>query len=181
MRKKLKLDLACGQNKLKGFVGVDVVKKGTKADIEHDLLVTPWPFKDNSVDELYTSHFIEHIPHGSSALNNPFFDFFNEAWRVLKKGGTFKIIAPYYTSIRATQDPTHQRFISEMTFAYLDKKWRCETNQLSHYPLVTDFRIEKVDHNILTEWNGRSSETMNFSAMHYWNVVSDIIVILKKP
>ena len=56
---KLKLDLACGNNKQKGFIGVDITKKGTQADIEWDLMKFPWEFaKDNSADEVFSSHFL---------------------------------------------------------------------------------------------------------------------------
>ena len=41
------------------------------------------------VDEVYASHFMEHIPRGQSLLN-----VMNEAWRVLKPGGTFTMIMP---------------------------------------------------------------------------------------
>ena len=46
-----KLDLACGNNLQPGFTGVDLVKDGTQADIEWNLLKFPWPFKDNSIKE----------------------------------------------------------------------------------------------------------------------------------
>lgn len=44
---------------------------------------------DGSVDELYASHVLEHIPRGQPMIN-----LFNEAWRVLKPGGTFVMILP---------------------------------------------------------------------------------------
>ena len=57
-----KLDLGCGPHKEDGYVGVDITQVGTKADIQHDLLQFPWPFEDSSVDELFSSHFFEHVP-----------------------------------------------------------------------------------------------------------------------
>ncbi len=59
---------------------------------------TPWrvatgslftPLPDSQVDEVYCSHFMEHIPSGQPRLN-----VMNEAWRVLKPGGTFTMIMP---------------------------------------------------------------------------------------
>lgn len=46
-------------------------------------------FPDASMDEVYASHFMEHIPKGQ-----PLIDVMNEAHRVLKPGGTFTMILP---------------------------------------------------------------------------------------
>ena len=53
-----KLDLGAGQNPREGFEGVDIYP-GAKHVV--DLLKFPWPFADESVDELHCSHFAEHI------------------------------------------------------------------------------------------------------------------------
>lgn len=180
MKKKLfKLDIACGSNKQKGFKGIDIIKKGTQADIEHNLLVLPWPIKDNSVDEIHCSHFIEHLPHGTDGFNDPFWDFFNEIGRILKPGGKATFITPYYASMRAFQDPTHQRFITEATYLYLSKEWR-KLNKLEHYPVHTNFKIESINHAISEELNGRAQEAIQYAAGHYWNCVNDLHVVLSK-
>jgi SAM-dependent methyltransferase len=60
-----------------------------------DATVTPWltsdgtPIPDGSADRVYCSHFLEHIPAGQPKIN-----IFNEAWRILKSGGTFDMILP---------------------------------------------------------------------------------------
>lgn len=61
-----------------------------------DATVTPWQaygedrwLADGAVDEVYASHFMEHIPKGQ-----PIIDVMNEAWRVLRPGGTFTIVLP---------------------------------------------------------------------------------------
>ena len=58
-------------------------------------VVTEPPVAPNTVDQVYCSHFLEHIPSGQPRIN-----VFNEAWRVLKPGGEFHIILPLigYTS-----------------------------------------------------------------------------------
>ena len=61
---------------------------------------TPWvvhsPYNDinghladASADEVYSSHFMEHIHRGQPLIN-----VMNEAWRVLKPGGTYTMIMP---------------------------------------------------------------------------------------
>lgn len=182
MKKKSKKlerwDLACGNNKQKGFKGVDITKKGTQANIEWDLSRYPWPFKDNSVDEIFCSHFLEHIPHIDS-YHDGLFLFMDECWRILKPGAGARFIVPYYSSVRAIQDPTHHRSIGEPTFLYFTKAWR-KMNKLEHYPVKCDFEIVKIDHAISEEFTGRASEAVQFQAMHSINVINDIHVLLKK-
>ena len=179
MNKKLKLDLGCGNRKQTGHIGVDITKTDTQADIEWDLFKKfPWPWDINSVDVIYCSHVIEHIPHGDG-FHDPFWDFFNELYRVLKVGGTAEFLCPYYSSIRAFQDPTHQRMIGETSYVYLNHEWR-KTNKLLHYPVQTNFEILKMAHSIPDEYLGKSQETIQYAVSHYWNAASDLNVILKK-
>ena len=181
--KLLKYDLGCGNNLgggQKGFIGIDITKKGTKADIEYDLLKFPWLFaKDDSVDEIFCSHFIEHIPHGNGS-QDPFFEFFNETYRILKPNAIARFVTPYYTSIRATQDPSHQRSISEATYLYFMKDWR-KQNGLEHYPIKCNFQIIQVGPaGLYPDWEGRPQEAVQYAMAHYWNVALDIMAILKK-
>jgi len=187
--KPLKLSLACGGNKPEGFKGVDIAK--TKdADYVQDLLQFPWSqFKDTSVDEIECSHFVEHIPHGDG-YHDPFFQFFDEIYRILKPAefdpanpniatkGFARIVCPYYSSMRAWQDPTHQRAISEASFLYLNKQWRID-NKLDHYPISCDFDFT-YGYVLNPEWQNRNQEAQAFAIQHYKNVVSDIQVILTK-
>lgn len=163
----LKLDIACGKNKKPGFIGVDI---WDGADIVVDLEKFPWPFEDNSVDEIFCSHYIEHTP--------DLISFANELFRILKVGATAEIIAPYYSSIRAWQDPTHLRAISENTFLYFNNEWRL-INGLDHYPLTADFDYV-CSHIISPEWMEKPEEERKFAIRHYINVVSDIHAILTK-
>lgn len=177
---KKRLDIACGNNLQKGFIGIDIVgKPESQAEIVHDLLTFPWPFEDNSIDETFCSHFLEHIPHGNG-YNDPMFEFMDELYRVLKPGAGATFICPYYTSVRAFQDPTHQRFINEPMFNYFNEDWR-KLNKLTHYPIKCNFEIIKLDHAIAEELNGKAQDAIAYQAMHMWNVVMDLQVTLRKP
>lgn len=187
----LKLSLACGGNVPEGFKGVDIVKTSSTTYVQ-DLLKFPWDqFADNSVDEIECSNFVEHIPHGDSR-HDPFFQFFDEIHRILKPAtfspdnpniplnGFARIVCPYYSSIRAWQDPTHQRAISEASFLYLNKQWRID-NKLDHYPVSCDFDFN-YGYILSPEWQNRSQESQMFAIQHYLNVVSDIQVqLIKRP
>jgi hypothetical protein len=187
--KVLKLSLACGDRKPDGFKGVDLVKTSA-TDYVFDLLKFPWTaFKDNSVDEIECSHFVEHIPHGDG-YHDLFFQFFDEMHRILKPAefspdnpniplrGFATIVTPYYSSMRAWQDPTHQRAISEASYLYLNKKWR-EDNKLDHYDVHCDFDFT-YGYSMQPEWQNRNQETQMFAVQHYINVVNDLQVQLVK-
>lgn len=95
-----------------------------------DATVTPWqcnhgPWEEGGqgylhsglIDAVYASHFMEHIPKGK-----PIIDVMNEAWRILKPGGTFTMVMPLvgYTSVewggvsvngwQPYADPTHVQY-----------------------------------------------------------------------
>jgi hypothetical protein len=173
----LKLDLGCGQNKREGFSGVDFVK-GDGIDYVHDLFTFPWPFKDQSVEEVHCSHFFEHVP---NMLRGKFMD---EMYRVLVYGGKATVITPYYTSIRAIQDFTHEwPPVSPNSFLYFNKGWR-EQNKLTHghYALKCDFDFT-YGYTVNGAWTARNDETRNFAMANYVNAIDDLIVNLvsRKP
>jgi hypothetical protein len=113
----MKLDIGCGKNKKEGFTGVDSIAFDG-VDIVHDVR-TKWPWEDNSVEEVYSSHFVEHLTAQERV------HFVNEMHRVMAKDAKATLITPHWASGRAYGDPTHQwPPVSEMWFYYLDPKWR---------------------------------------------------------
>lgn len=169
MKESVRIDLACGQSKQPGFIGIDIAQV-EGVDRVMDLEKFPWDIESESVDEVFCSHYIEHT--------SDMIKFMEELYRILKPGGTAKIIAPYYTSVRAMQDPTHKQFISAERFLYFNKNWR-ELNRLNHYLITCDFDFTYgYDWNV--NWVNRSPESRQFALNHYWNVVNDIHVILTK-
>lgn len=166
----MKFDLGCGQQKREGFIGVDIVKTDA-TDIVYDLEQYPWTFApDDIADEVNISHYIEHV--------KDLIKFMNELHRIMKKGAICNIVAPYYTSMRCWQDPTHTRAISEATFLYYNLGWR-QSNKLDHYPISADFDFNFA-YNFSPEWTTRNEEARTFAIKHYNNVVLDIYVNLTK-
>lgn len=163
----VRLELACGQNKEEGWIGVDVAPT-EQADVVWDLEVHPWPFEDNSVDEARCSHYVEHV--------HDLIGFMNELHRILKPGAQATIITPYYTSVRAFQDPTHVRFMSEQSYLYFNQEWM-RNNGLDHYGITADFDFT-YGYNMNGDWVTRSDDTRSFAIQHYWNVVDDLFVTL---
>lgn len=174
----LKLDLACGQNVRDGFTGVDKYTGENRVDV----LKFPWPWADNSVDEIHCSHFIEHIPmvevEHQGRVKDLLFAFFDEAYRVLKPGALMTVICPCARSNRAFQDPTHRRFIVMETFAYLNRGWR-EFNKLDHYQVQCNFDFD-VRPGTAPEEALRPTEVQMQRHNSMWNVVLDLMAVLKK-
>lgn len=122
----LKIDLGCGPNKREGFLGVDAIAFPS-VDIVHDLRKR-WPWGDETVSEIHSSHFMEHL----TAMERV--HFVNELHRVLKPPvfkdgqlveGFATIVVPHWNSCRAYGDPTHQwPPVSEFFFQYLNREWR---------------------------------------------------------
>jgi len=165
----MKLDIACGQSKREGFMGVDIAA-GPGVDFVFNLEKYPWTiFQDDSVEEVHCSHYLEHVP--------DFMKFMDEVWRICKNGAKITFLCPYYTSIRCWQDPTHVRAISEATFLYTDKTWRV-ANRLDHYPMKCHYKTEKITVFFVPPWDKKTEEARQFAAVHYFNVVSDIVVEL---
>lgn len=166
----LKLDLGAGQNKREGFIGVDIA---ATSDLQADLFKFPWPFEDASVTEVHASHFFEHVP------QNIRFKFMDELWRILTVGGTATFITPYYSSMRAIQDPTHQwPPIAESSYLYFNKEWR-KSNKLDHYDVKCDFDFS-YGYIPDPESSLRNSETQAFWFKHYVNSILDLQVTLVK-
>ena len=167
--KPIKLSVACGQIRQDGFIGIDKVKTDA-TDIIWDLETYPWPFEDNSVDEILCSHYAEHT--------KDLIKFVDEIHRIMKQGAKATIIAPYYANMRSIQDPTHVRSICEATFLYFNKGWR-DSQKLDHYGIKSDFDFT-YGYNVAPEWANRSEEARVFAMRHYINVINDIHVILTK-
>jgi len=97
----LKLNLGCGRDTRSGWVNIDL-RPGPGVDMVMDLS-EPLPFPDNSIEEIYASHVLEHILHWEKTVE--------ELHRVLKPGRKCEIIVPYLFA----PAPYHYRFFQENT------------------------------------------------------------------
>jgi len=131
----MRLHLGCGTRKYHGFLGVDISPlKGV--DVVCDLQKAPWPFKDSCISEFLLIDVIEHL--------NDTITVMEEIWRIGKPQALVSIIAPYYNSLGAFQDPTHVRFFTEHTFDYFTVE---NTTPLSLYNFYSHarFTIVKIE------------------------------------
>lgn len=170
--KLLRLDLGCGQRKQADHIGVDIHDMDG-VDVVMDLRKTPWPWKSNSVESVYSAHFLEHLTGPERIV------FMDELYRVLRVGGTALFITPYYASERAIQDPTHAwPTIGPRTYLYFNKEWR-KANMLDHYLGKCDFDFV-YGYAVEPAIQSRNEEMRNNAIQYYWNSVADLHVTLTK-
>jgi predicted SAM-dependent methyltransferase len=98
----MKLNLGSGGKPLSGYMNVDKNPKAPAVDVICDLDRYPWPFRDESADEIVMAHCLEHLADHNRAMK--------EIHRILVKGGVAKIEVPHFTWQLAYQDPTHRHF-----------------------------------------------------------------------
>lgn len=170
--KLLRLDLGCGQRKQPDHIGVDL-HKTDGVDVVMDLRKTPWPWKANSVESVYSAHFLEHLTGPERIV------FMDELYRVLRVGGTALFITPYWANMRAVQDPTHAwPPIAESSYLYFNAEWR-KQNGLEHYLGHCDFDYT-YGYAMSPAIAGRNEEQRQNAIVHYNNAVLDLHVTLTK-
>lgn len=126
----MKLNLGCCDKLFHGsdWSNVDCCRL-TGVDQVVDLNVFPWPWSDESADEIFSSHCFEHLDDPIQAIR--------ECERVLKPGAKVTLIVPHARGIGA-HNPCH--------------KWTCFTlfwfrNLIGGYGkgMQTDMRISLVE------------------------------------
>lgn len=82
-----KLNIGSHNKKLEGYINLDI-QDLENVDVVHDITVAPWPFDEESVDEIKTDECLEHISFRKIDT------VLAEAYRVLKTYGKIKIQVP---------------------------------------------------------------------------------------
>ena len=108
-----KLNLGCGKYYRPDYINLDF-NKNLKADIYHDINKFPYPFEDNTFDEIYCHHVLERVDDMLKAME--------ELWRISKPNAKINIIGPYSGSFEVHVDIIHKRGFNTQSFRRCFKK-----------------------------------------------------------
>lgn len=184
----VKLNLGCGANRLPGYVNVDCFGD---VDVNWNLEQFPWPWADNSVDEILMKHVLEHL----GERTETFFSIVKELYRVCKPDAKINIIVPHPRHDDFLHDPTHVRVITHGTMRLFCKKanaqWEKKGFANSRLGFYLDVDFETLSMNMVPDgvWAKRLAEgtitvaELDEAARTYNNVIREIQVILavRKP
>jgi len=80
--------------------------------IKWDLNKFPYPFEDNTFDEVIIYHVLEHLEDVVKVMN--------ELWRICKKDAIIDLKLPYFSGTLANTDPTYKHRFSYRTFEHFE-------------------------------------------------------------
>lgn len=126
-------------------------------DIDVDIR-NPLPFEDNGVDFILAEHLIEHVTQHDAYL------FFLECKRILKSGGTARIIVPDIKRIYRSCDKEYREFV----------EWWWPGEEKWYNPRYWEYKEKNLTKEKLT--NGVIAEQMifNFAHISFWT--EDLLV-----
>ena len=182
----MKLNLGCGDKKLEGFMNIDKESLCNPDQIV-DLEVFPWPFENNTVEEVNMEHILEHIGASTDAHRK----IMQELYRICENGAKLRVVVPHPRSDSYLTDPTHVRPITHNTLnmyskkecrQFIEKGWA--TTPLALYWDI-DFEIKSVISQLFPDWinkfknNELTQKEIEFAMNTYNNVINEIEVILQ--
>lgn len=132
------LDVGCGINKYPGSLGIDR-NPHTRADVLVDLDRLPYPFRNDTFDQVRAIHVIEHVSDVIATVS--------EWHRILRPGGTVFIATPHYTDFSSFCDPTHRWHLNSYSLRYFG-----EDNAGYAYYSEARFRERSVRVKLLSLW-----------------------------
>jgi predicted SAM-dependent methyltransferase len=172
----MRLDIACGQAKRDGHVGIDIADL-PGVDFKHDLLCFPWPIESESVDSAFSSHFFEHVPGKLRPA------FMSEVWRILKPGAEIVIVTPLGLT-RQCQDFTHEwPPIYPDSFHYFDRAWLRaikHDHYVSQYNIHCNFKVVDLAVNMDENHQDIDDDRKRYAVKYLTNAASDLVTTLRK-
>jgi SAM-dependent methyltransferase len=159
----LKLDVGCGQNKKKGFLGIDIIP-ADGVDYVLDITKEKLPLEDNTANKVFSNHFFEHIDSPKEALE--------ELIRVSVHNASFEIWTPYLKS--------NEAFVLGHKHFYNETIWRHICIEYPHFWLRDVEATLRLDRFCFVLRPGVRAELkkinfpLSFALRHMFNIASEL-------
>lgn len=125
----VRINLGAGEDAFEGWINVDMIDL-PNIDVVHNLMNFPYPFEDNSADEIKAVDVIEHLP-PYIGEDHGVIKFLEECHRILKPGGVLYMQTPGWRAEFLWIDPTHVRGFDIQSMDFFDPT--------KHYGKTTGF------------------------------------------
>lgn len=130
------LELGCGNKKKNPkAIGIDALDFPC-VDLVGDIYEVLATFPANSVDAVYSRHFVEHVPDVQRLLS--------ELARITKSGAKIEFVVPHFSNPYFYSDPTHRQFFGLYTFCYFSDHSPFKRT-VPTYGHKIDFRIAEIN------------------------------------
>lgn len=96
-------------DKRQGYITLDSCEV-VKPDVLWDLNEFPYPFEDNTFDEILAYSILEHLDDLVKVME--------ELHRIAKPGAILYVGVPYWDGYGFASDPTHKQMFTEHTFSF---------------------------------------------------------------
>jgi predicted SAM-dependent methyltransferase len=90
-----RLHIGCGDNHLRGWLNTELTPRGDEIYLD---ATRPFPFANDTFALIYSEHMIEHIPYRDAVAMA------GECFRVLRPGGTIRLVTPDMAFLRGLLD-----------------------------------------------------------------------------
>lgn len=182
----MRLNLGCGDKRMAGWRNVDKIAMCNPDEVV-DLERLPWPWPDDSVDEILLSHVLEHI----GQTPDIYLGIIKEIYRVCRDDAKITIVVPHPRHDHFLQDPTHVRVVtpeglnmfSQASNRRLIARGGANT-PLGIY-LGVDLAVESAEFDLDDRWlsrlqRGEITETdVQYAQKTYFNVISQTTIVMK--
>ena len=182
----MRLNLGCGFDKKADWVNVDMSPL-SEPDELINLEETPWPWADNSAQEVQMRHVLEHL----GATTDSYLAIIKELWRVCRHGAPIRIVVPHPRHDHYLNDPTHVRPITvqglEMFSQKRNLEWRKKGVPNTPLGLYLGVDFEIVSFDVLPDepWRGRLQRgeiqpaQLQEAMRMYANVIMETTIVMR--
>jgi hypothetical protein len=182
----MRLNLGCGGRKFPDWINVDKYPT-CGPDQVVDLERFPWPWPDNSVDEVRMYHVLEHL----GAETAVYLGIIKELYRVCRDNANIHIIVPHPRHDDFLGDPTHVRPVTRESMTLLSQAANHEWLAMgaANTPLAlyieVDFVIESTTYDLADPWDKAfeqrkiSDEDLKHAIRSFNNVVKQINLVIR--